>query len=55
MFQHVGLHGLAPGMNEQSFDDWWKGTSMAATGLLDQYSYHTQLMDDMEPPKQMYF
>jgi hypothetical protein len=36
MFQQVGLHGLAPGMNEQSFDDWWERMSMAATDLLKQ-------------------
>jgi hypothetical protein len=36
MFQQVGLLGLTPGVNEQSFDDWWEGTNMAATGLLKQ-------------------
>jgi hypothetical protein len=34
MFQKVGLLGLSPGVNEQSFYDWWEGTDMAATGLL---------------------
>jgi hypothetical protein len=36
MFQQAGLLGLTPGVNEQSFDDWWAGTNMAATGLLKQ-------------------
>jgi hypothetical protein len=36
VFQQVGLLGLTPGVNEQSFDDWWGRTNMAATGLLKQ-------------------
>jgi hypothetical protein len=35
-FQQASLLGLTPGVNEQSFYDWWEGTNMAGTGLLKQ-------------------
>jgi hypothetical protein len=34
MLQQVGLLGLTPGENEQSFNDWWARMNMAATGLV---------------------
>jgi hypothetical protein len=34
MLQQVGLLGLTLGENEQSFNDWWARTNMAATGLV---------------------
>jgi hypothetical protein len=36
MLHQIGLHMLAPQLNEHSFDSWWERTNMAASGLLKQ-------------------
>jgi hypothetical protein len=36
MLHQIGLHMLAPQLNEHSFDSWRERTNMAASGLLKQ-------------------